>query len=224
MYQRLHHLMVPEDASPGSGGGAVPPSTPEPQAQGAPAAVSRDELAQMLDGFKNGLFADLRKAGVFGGKKEQEAERPKAKSDQPPPQQQQDVDQAMSRQRAFDRALRGTNLSDDAAAMMERAFRADAPEDVAGWVKTFLGAFGLAGAGGSSPPRQEPSQPPVDGRPPVTDVPAPAGLAPSDVRDPYSLTEDDVAMMIRRDGVRVTGQKLMEAARRAPPRRLRVRR
>lgn len=174
--------------------------------------------------MQDSMFANMRKMveGVAkpknGKAAEPEADRTANKSEPSQP-----IDRA--KERAFNRAIGGLNLSDGAFSRMARDFDAEQPENVSSWVQTYLADFGLGGAGSSSTPGANPTNPAAgDRRPPVTDVPPPAGQAPGDVRDPYALTEDDVAMMIRRDGVHATGTKLMAALRGAPRKRLLVRR
>jgi hypothetical protein len=231
--------MAAEDSSPGSGAGGAPPAaggaqgaaTPT-QAQGqAAGGVSREEIAQMLQASHDRMFADLRRAGVLGKEKEQgsgggapagAAPTPPSSGTSPAPPVTEEVQRIVDRQRAFDRATGGVQMSEGARKRMESAFAAEKPEDVAGWAKAYLGDFGLVGAEGSSPSSQQQTTTQTMERrgAGVTNVPAPAGVAPSEVRDPYSLTKDDVAAMVRRDGIQKTGAKLMDALRSAPPKRL----
>lgn len=65
--------------------------------------------------------------------------------------------------------------------------------------------------------------PPAPGTPPVTGGAAAGGAAPDALRDPYNLSEDDVNVLINRHGYHGAGQRLMQALREAPRRRLLVR-
>ncbi len=97
------------------------------------------------------------------------------------------------------------------------------PEQLAGAVSAAIAAA-MSQRDATDPLRQLAAAAPVPHRPAVTNVPAAAGSAPSTLRDPYALTQDDVNTMVRARGWHQTGTQIMEALRKAPPRRLAVRR
>jgi hypothetical protein len=58
----------------------------------------------------------------------------------------------------------------------------------------------------------------------ITNVPAPSGMAAGEVRDPYALTKDDVAAMVRQHGATKAYAKLKDALFSAPSKRLKLNR
>lgn len=240
LLNRLRCLMAPEGDPPGSSGGGLAPgasgTTTLPQASGgAPAAAPQPVdiqsiVQQASQQARDSMFAALRKAGVLKEGREEPSKPTRGEPSASP-----SPDDKRLKLRAFDRAFSGSGakLSDRAIERMERDFLAEDPADVAGWVKSYIEDFGGAGggnrAGASSTPagNATTNQTPAAGaeaRPLVTNTPAPAGLPPGDIRDPYSLTEDDVQRLIRQHGMHGAGTKLLEAMRKVPKRRLSVRR
>jgi hypothetical protein len=204
MHHRLRMLMNEQDASPGGGAIPAPAPTTEPQAQGAP-GLTMEDLQRVLGEFKHSVIADARRVSesIAGKKKgEPKAEPEKAESKAVPV----DYQTLRARDRAFERAIRGVQLSDAAASRLERAFELEQPEDIAGWVTGYITDFGLGkqASTGASPPTASPRS-----AHPVSDGGAPAPVSvPSDQIEPWRISEDDYQSMIRRDGIAVTGQKL----------------
>lgn len=141
----LHHLsrvlMNEADASPGGGAVPSPETKPEAQAQGqAPvvAGVSLDDIKALLDAQKNSVEANTRRMieGALGKKKDGNAPPATKDTAQAAPAPAVDM-------RAFDRATRRLDLSDSQLARMERSFAAEAPEDVAEWVKSYVNDLGI---------------------------------------------------------------------------------
>lgn len=198
--------LEPDD---GDGGGTVdlPAAVePEQQAQG----VSLDQMKDMFAEFKNGIFADLRRSGAMNKKKEQKQEHKIEPSD--------DIQSLMARERSFERATSGKNLSENALKRLERAFHADSPDDVSVWVSEYLSDFGLSDSenGKSSSPGDNINA--SDN--PVTNLPAPAGTTPVETRDPYEYTTDDVEALVHKHGAHKAGKLLLEMLRKAPKRSL----
>ena len=143
MLHRFSRVLMNEaDASPGGGAPPSPETKPEAQAQGqsAPAAaVSLADIEALLEKNKNSVEAATRRMieGALGKKKGSDSSPP-AKDAAPAAPQPQTVDM-----RAFDRATRRLDLSDSQLARMERAVVAEAPEDVAEWVKSYVSDLGI---------------------------------------------------------------------------------
>lgn len=181
MHARLRMLMnsQPNDGSPGgapSGTGA--PATPPAQGSGTPDVIGqvKELLAGELKGFRDGIFADLRKAGALGKGEKREDPKP---TEGGQPLTTADVERMTTRANQFGRATAG--LSDEQVSLMERLYRAENPEDVAAWAKETRAALGIAG-GNVQPPN--PSRPPAapPNPKPVSDAGGPAA--------PTTLTED----------------------------------
>lgn len=146
-----------EGASPG-GGAAQPVETPaEPQAQGD-APVTMSALKGLLAGLsgeiaaqvKNGVHADLRRAGVYDKPKDPPPAAPVAKTTEPSTATASDpkaeFQQILTRQRAFDRVAASAGLSDRQLARMEESFQALNPPDPAEWARGYLEDLGLGKA------------------------------------------------------------------------------
>jgi hypothetical protein len=222
--------------SGGGDGGATPAATPQPQG-GTPVdmkAMAAEMAAVIGPQVRDFVLGEARRAGVFKGGKE------KGGGVDPPESQTQTtqtgtgeqplthaaVAKMLERRDALHQALSGTSLSAGAHARIVRDMERDAPEDVGAWAKVYLSDFGV-GVAASANPNANPNNATASEqqrRPPVTNIAAPAGPSSTEVRDPYALTQDDVNSMVRQDGMYKTGQKLMEALRRSPRRRLGVRR
>ena len=209
MHWKLLKLMAPESTD-GGGGGA--PTGTAPQAQGASGSVTLEQIRSLLADHaaevKNGVFADLRRSGYFGGK----GSKGDAEVEKPKPQAApgDDVQRLIARERAFSRATATVKLSDGALARMEKAFQAESPDDVADWVKGYLEDFGFSAAG-SSPPQNgtSPNQPTATApaaqsaaptqptTPPAPPAPAPVPLGDLEraAVHPNRLTADQVARL-----------------------------
>src|SRR5688500_18714004 len=137
MLHRFTHrfiLMNVEGGSPGGGapaGVATPAATP--QAQGAAGAAAPGlDVSALVAQVKDGIFAELRRSGVFKGGQDPKPNDPSPETPAaatPSSVSAQDVDRLVSRARAFERVTAKAQLTDKQAARMEAALRADAPED-----------------------------------------------------------------------------------------------
>jgi hypothetical protein len=226
---KINPLMQANDAGNSGGGGTPAPGGQPPGAAGAGGGAANPPA---VDPAVEKRIHDSVMAAV---RRSQEEETPKpdtkkgkegknAKSEETPDPA--DVTKKLlQRQRAFDRAIGGKNLNERQLVRMEKAFELEEPADVSTWCKEYLEDVGLSTAGSSSTQGNENNtQNNQDGtkqQPPK--VPAPGGARPGD-SDPYALTEQDVTAMVRQHGMHGAGTKLMEALRKAPPKRLQVRR
>lgn len=178
MHARLRMLMnsQPNDGSPGgapSGTGA--PAAPPAQGSGTPDVIGqvKELLAGELRGFRDGIFADLRKAGALGKEKPREEAKPTGEQ----PLTAADVERMTQRANQLGRATAG--LSDEQTALMERLYRAENPEDVGAWAKATRAALGIAAGGVQSAPNLPK---PAPNGPPASDAGSPAA--------PATFTED----------------------------------
>lgn len=218
----------------GSGNGAQPaPATPaQPAAQPASEAPSIDAIkstvGEMLAGFraelttwKNGFFADARKAGVL---KKEEGPPPSTPAPQPAAAPAPtgltaaDVQQMLERDRVLTRAEIEHKLTPAQAKRMRAMLEAERPDDVSGWVSAFMTDMGLVRTQDQQPP-VTPQQPAVQpNTAPVSDKGSPApGTASSWQRElaerPLSMSAAARAAMDAELGERVARQKRIDAAR-----------
>ena len=201
--------MTEEDGSPG--GGAAPPApAPSPAAQPAPEG---DPLVQIksamndviggfrteLTAFKNSIFADLRKSGALGKDKPGETPPPPTATPAAPAVSatltMDQVESMLEQTRVLERASVENGLTDAQQKRMRLALKAEAPEDVATWAKTYLADMGLAKSTTTptpTPPNPAPGIQPSTA-PPVSDKgsPAPGGTVNWEAeftRDPLRMS------------------------------------
>jgi hypothetical protein len=215
------------DASPGNGAPAAPPTPAEPPASpAAPApapAVSIDQvknlIGEQLTGFKNGFFAELRRAGVLG-KEKPNGDPPAAPAAAPtsPPAgglTEADLEARLEQERVITRAQVENKLSDAAIKRMKSALRSEKPEDVSGWVTSYLADMGLARTSETPP---APTAPPaVPNAAPISDrgSPAPAGAVGwrYEMNNPIGMSAAARAQMDAELGVEKARKMRLEAAR-----------
>jgi hypothetical protein len=144
--------MNEEGASPGGGASQAPVESPAAN-QGAPAAVPsvadiQSAVAAQLAEFKNGFFADLRKAGAIDKPKS----APSAAVAQAPveapaaptaAQAAPDFEASYARERAFTRVIDKAGLTPEQEAFVEETYRQLKPSDPAAWATTFLKNMGI---------------------------------------------------------------------------------
>jgi hypothetical protein len=215
MKQFLRILMNAADGSPG--GGAPPaPGAPAPApAQGQPQGLTRDDLKSFADDVRNGVFADLRRAGVLGKepKSKRGDEEPVAGTPPAPPaadpMKLRELDRALGRLGAADK------LSDAAYKRMERAFVEEAPTDTAAWAKDYLGGYGFAQpAPGSAAGGQQASTVSDPNKPPVSNaggVPNPN--VPIEERSLIGMSESDINHLVKTKGPQWVRKRLYEQLR-----------
>lgn len=217
------NLRNKEDTSPG--GGAAPPVPADPAApSGTPAPATAapaftpealksaitDVLTAALPDLRNGIFADLRKAGAF----KQEPKPTETPTPTPGTAQPQagmvsmaDVEAMMERERVVTSRATKHELSDAQVRRMKSALIGVAPEQLAFEADSFLSDLGLGKANAAAQPAHTNAQPATPAAPAATPAvpaknlsdggPATAG----DVRDvdslvetkPLSLTSQDIA-------------------------------
>jgi hypothetical protein len=184
-------LMTEEGSSPG--GGAAPPASAEPQAQAEPPitmAALKELLgtlkAEIVSDAKNGVNADLRRAGVF--KKAAEHE-PAATTQQPPPTgsapassglSAADVEAMLDRERVITARKYEYGLSDAQVRRMKSALTGVTGDLVSSEADAFLNDLGIAKATPITATQQAaaPVVPTGAAQPPISDKgsPAPGGV------------------------------------------------
>lgn len=216
MHAKPHMLMNAQPGDGSSGGGPPPDSgTPAPApAQGSAASEPSmlDQIARLIDtklaDQQNGIFANLRKAGVLG-----KAPKSDPETNAHPSVPAEDVQALIARERAFNRAISSVRLNDTQFARMEKAFQLEKPEDPSAWVRSWTADLGIGQQGSGE---QQPKTSVTRTAFPVSDGGAPAPVSvPSDQIEPWTLTKDDVASTIRRDGAVAAGAKWKSQLRRS---------
>jgi len=196
-------LLNAADGSPGGGSPSGPTTPPTPQAQAAsPSFVTKDDLKSFAEEMRNGLFADLRRAGALGkdskpkrGDEAPASEQPPVTQAGPDPMKLRELDRAVAR-------LGGAaKLSDAAYKRMERAFVEEGPGDAATWAKEYLGDFGIAPqTAGATTPSQTTTHDP--NRQPVSNAGGVPGSAiPLEERSLIGMSESDVNHLIKTKGL-----------------------
>jgi hypothetical protein len=190
---RINHtkriLMIEADGSPGGGAApALPAEPPAESAAPAPApAVSLDQvkslIGEQLGGFKNGFFAELRKAGLLGKEKSSPdpTATPSASNSAAAPAMtgltEAELDARLEQERVITKAQVENKLSDAAVKRMKSALRTEKPEDVGAWTSAYLADLGLVRTNNESSTTVTPSAPVLPNTAPISDrgSPAPAG-------------------------------------------------
>lgn len=226
MFQRPI-LRNEEGGSPG--GGAAPVAvaeTTEPQAQGeAPVTMSaiRDLIAglqgEIANQVKNGVHADLRKAGIYDKPK---AAAPAAAAPTQPAPTATGNDERM-RQRAYDRAVGAADLNDRQVNRMDAAFYTENPADPGEWARNYLDDLGIGkkNAPVSQPATQAPA-PVVAAQIQAAPVRTPSDKGPAtagDQRDadsilatrPTELTRYDIDRLNLKHGVAKAQEMVRDA-------------
>lgn len=213
------------DASPG--GGASPAAPVEPAAANpatAPApAVSVDQvkslMTEMLGGFKNALFADMRRAGVLGKEKATETPTPApataaASAPVSTGLSAADVEAMLEQERVITRVQFENKLTDAQIKRMKAALKADKPEDVSTWTSTYLADMGLVRQADSNP---VPTIQPQPAGAPISDKgsPAPGGVTNWEreyAENPLGMSTAAKALMDAKHGVEKARKMRLEAA------------
>lgn len=215
----------------GSPGGAAVPATPaeSPAATVTPApapAVSLDQvkslIGEQLGGFKNGFFAELRKAGLLGKDKSSpdptatpSAATPSAAAPAMSGLTEAELDARLEQERVITKAQVENKLSDAAIKRMKSALRAEKPEDVGAWTSAYLADLGLVRTQESNP--ATPSVPVVPNAAPLSDrgSPAPAGAVGwrYELNNPIGMSAVSRAQMDAELGVEKARKMRLEAAR-----------
>lgn len=230
IYQTKRFLMNEADGSPGNGAPAATPPAPAapaaaPTAPETPPAVSLDQvkglIGEQLSGFKNGFFAELRKAGLLG--KDKPANEPATPAAAPTSAPQAgalteaELDARLEQERVITRAQVENKLSDAAVKRMKSALRAEKPDDVGDWVTSYLADLGLARTTSTETPPTPPAVPAVPNTAPISDrgSPAPAGAVGwrYELTNPIGMSAAARAQMDAELGVEKARKMRLEAAR-----------
>lgn len=212
-------LMNVADGSPGSGAPAAPvvpaapaaaPATPAAPAQGA-APLTREDLKSFAAEVQNGVFANLRRAGVLGN----EQPKPKAGEGAPTTEVAAPAPDAMSLRR-LDRALArsGRVLESTMYDRLEKLYAAEAPSDAERWVTEFFSGFGSPAPAAAAPAAAAPNpNPPATNPtgPTVSDRGAPAATkVPPEEANILTMSDADRKALIASKGLKWYAQKFRE--------------
>lgn len=156
---RINHpkriFMNEADASPGGGTATPAPAAPPAStpAQEATPAVSIDQvknlMSETLTGFKNALFADMRKAGALGKEKPNgdstttPTATPPAAAPATSGLTEADLEARLEQERVITRVQVENKLSEAAIKRMKSALKAEKPDDIAAWTSSYLADLGL---------------------------------------------------------------------------------
>lgn len=216
------------DGSPGGGAvPAVPAEPPAAPAAPAPAAVTVDQvkslMTEMLTGFKNATFAELRKAGALG--KEKSSPDPTAA---PSPQSPAaavpastglslaEVEAMLEQQRVVTRAAVEHKLTDAQVKRLNNALKTDKPEDIAAWTNTYLTDMALVKQPDQPSTPVTPASAPQPGGAPISDKGSPAPGSGSNwhrefADNPLGMSAAAITAMNAELGVEVARKKRIEA-------------
>jgi hypothetical protein len=223
---RINHtnrfLMTEADGSPG--GGAAPASPAEPPAEPAapaPAPVTVDQvkslMAETLNGFKNAMFADMRKAGVLGKEKPAEPSSTPSPSAVAPASTgltEADLETRLEQERVITKAQVENKLTDAQVKRMKSALRAEKPDDVSTWTTSYLADLGLVRTEPATP--TPPTVPAVPNAAPISDrgSPAPNGAVgwKYELSNPMGMSSAARAQMDAELGAEKARKMRLEAA------------
>jgi hypothetical protein len=195
MWHRLKILMNEQDGSPGGGGssGSPPPSDAQAQGQsGEP--LTLEAIKALLTEHKNSVEANTRRIaeGIAGKRSRSEPRQGTETNAAPAPEP--DMFKFLQSTRRLD-------VSDAQIALMEKAYRAQRPEDPDGWVAEYVEAFGI-GKPGDGARNQTSSGPAPAPRPPVTAGGSPAASTTVTEDTPlFEMTNADRQRLIRDKGM-----------------------
>lgn len=193
-------FMNEEGGSPGGGAASPAPALPPASTAAAqpepaiPVTQLKSVIGEVFGELRNGLFADLRRAGAL--KKDEPAPTPAPQSaaaaaPAPTGLSMADVEAMLERERVITRVATEHKLTDAQVKRMKGMIAAEKPDDVSGWVSAFVTDMGLVRQTTDQPPTTAPTQLPPSG-PPLSDKgsPAPGGV----VNWEREFAENPVAM------------------------------
>lgn len=224
-------LMNAVDDTAGSGGASSgQPATPAPNAP-VESSVSVEAMvaAMKIPATRDAFFAQMRREGLISGGKPKppESTTPPAErnapSESPPVNLRAEIQAALQRNNAFNRALlhSGVELTPAQVGRIERAFEAEQPQSPGEWVSEFIADMGLskkaAAATQTTPttainPPAAPAAPvtPAPAQPPVTAVGAPAQAPPSlDAINFMTLSPEGRDELVKRIGLQEFNKRAM---------------
>lgn len=224
-------LMNEEGGSPGGGAAPTPPAEqPADTAAAAPAGVTLDQvkglMTEMLTGFKNATFAELRRAGAFGKDKAAEPAPAPAPSPQPTPSapaaaqaglvSMDEVQLLLARRDVVSSRVAKYGLNEAQAKRFEAALSGVPRDQLPTEADAYLNDLGLAKA---PQPATAPAQAaaPVPAKPNISDR---GSAAPTDMRDsdgvvnsrPLEITGHDMDSLILKHGEAKALQMFQERA------------
>jgi len=214
--RRFHSQQV--DETQGSGGAAIraavvqaepTAATPpvQPQAQAAPSIDVAAIVAETVKQTRDSIFAEMRRNGTLKDPKPSKDNT--ARGETPTV----DADTVRARERAFDRAVARLDLSQGAIDRMDKAFRAESPDDVQGWINGYLSDFGITGkasaATATAPTTVQPAAPTAKSAEPISNAGSPPAsrAAPEDL-DLASLNESDALAVLKKLGAAEVRKRL----------------
>lgn len=216
-------FMNEADSSSGNGAPIAPPApaapTAAPTAPEQPAPLTADAVATIvaqavdtkLKAFENGLFANARKAGLL--KKD---ETPSAPAAAPAPTglTAVEVEQMLERERVVTRVATEHKLTEAQVKRMKGLLAAEKPEDVSGWVSSFVADMGFARP---SEPATPAPVPVVPSAAPISDrgAPTPNGATGwrFEAANPIGMSKESRAAMDAELGAEKARKMRLEAAR-----------
>ena len=224
IYLSKRIFMNEADGSSGNGAPAAPSAPPapaaEPTAPVTPAASTVDISAVVdakLKAFQNEFFANARKAGLLK-KDESATPAPQPTTSASSAQaglSMSDVEAMLERERVITRVATEHKLSDAVVKRMKGMIAAEKPDDVSGWVSSFVTDMGLART--SEPTPATPSPAVVPNTAPLSDrgSPAPNGAVGwrYELNNPIGMSAAARAQMDAELGVDKARKMRLDAAR-----------
>lgn len=224
---RLNRILMNEEGSSPGGGvppvvaPATPPASPgatPPAEPAVPISQLKTVIGEVFGELRNGLFADLRKAGALG--KEKPVPEPSAAAPASPGLSMADVEAFVSRDRVLTRVEIENKLTVEQSGYMRAALKEIDPSELPAKAASYLTAMGLAK--GAEPTPSTPAAAvvavPASG-PPISDKGSPApGSATNWEREyaenPIGMSPAARAAMDAKYGVEKARRMRVEAAQR----------
>jgi hypothetical protein len=223
-------FMKEEDGSPG-GGAAPPPAPAEPTASDAapkaepsvPVSQLKAVVVEAFSELRNGLFADLRKAGALGKEKAAAPEPTPAPSQSPPAVapastglSAADVQSMLIQERVFARAEAEHKLTDTQVEWMRSALKGVSADELPTKASSFLRSMGIVKGASEPQPTTAPVPAPQPSGPPISDkgAPAPGGVNAWQreySENPIGMSPAAVAAMMSEHGAEKARRMIVEA-------------
>lgn len=232
---RTLFLRNEEDGSPG-GGTAPPAPAPSPAAnEGAAASVTVDDIknvvGSMMSELRNGIFADLRKAGALKQDKTQdEKPRQSAPKEAPPAPaptfSMEDVQRLLDIRDVSNRMRNERKATDAQIARFEKSLQYEKPENILSYATTWFDDLGI-GKAETNQQGQAPAPKLVATPAPISDKgsPAPGGVHDWQrelAENPVGMSDANWRRMVAELGEVEARRKRIEAARSSPQANMRV--
>ena len=207
MPRELMHLMNAQSGDGSPGGGAVGTPAATPQAQGA--ASPPVDVTSIVAEVKNGIFAELRRAGVFKAGKDDgaTAQSQTAAASTPSGLTADDVQKMLAARDALHGASADAKLNEKQRARMVRAYELEKPTDAAAWARDYLADLGLGGqqaqqgAANGATPIMTTRSTTSGGQPPASDGGAPGASREVDYDGKaWNMPQSEIDALIREKG------------------------